>query len=144
MDSNEWQGIAGYVERGVGVDVGCGNFKTNKKNIIAIDNENPNADVIADWEKGSISDKVDFILMTHSLSYSVNPVAWIKKTIEALKDGGRLIITENYQKGQGRHIWQPNELEGFLKLFDKWLTIDIKRDTGNKKSYQFILIRKGV
>jgi ubiquinone/menaquinone biosynthesis C-methylase UbiE len=143
MDLKEWQNIAGYVERGIGIDVGCGDFKIDKKNIIAIDIENPKADIIADWEKGVSDNKVDFVLMTYSLCFAVNPVNWIKKAVEVLKPGGRLIITEGYQK-IGRHIWHHNEMEGFLKLFDKWLTIDIKQNTGNDKSYQFILIRKGV
>ena len=40
MDLKEWKNIAGYVERGIGFDVGCGDFKIDKRNIISIDIEN--------------------------------------------------------------------------------------------------------
>ena len=152
MTNKEVDSVLGYIKIGAGIYLGNGKDKLLLPNIITIDAENPIAELIVDFKdfvcwgnENGETVRFDSIIMCQYLRKQINPVEYIRKAYNVLKDGGHLIIieTHNWRKAD-RHLWRPPEMEGFLTLFSKYFFIECKKQVEGEDSYVVVLRKQGV
>ena len=141
--SLERAALTAYTLNGIGIDVGCGDSKFEGNNIIGIDKYHPKANRIFDFEAMPIREQLDFVIMSHYLRYTRDVMLNLKKAIQFLAPGGKLLIVEmEVRDPNAPSYYNFPEMEGLLLLFEDWVHIDFKGPALKGFSYYYICTRK--